>query len=79
MIMVNSKFTKVGKTLKKLRRFYLLKGIYVKPPKQLKTEAEQFEAEENLKHFLGILLEADLKVLDEMIQKRKIKRQWKDA
>jgi hypothetical protein len=45
----------------------------------MESEAEQFEAERNLKRFLGILLEADLKVLDEMIQKRKIKRSWKEA
>jgi hypothetical protein len=77
--MLNPKFAKTGKAAKKIRWYDLIKDIPVKPPRKIVSEAEQFEAERNLKRFLGILLEADLKVLDEMIQKRKIKRQWTEA
>ncbi|MCK4882104.1 MAG: hypothetical protein KAS92_03665 [Candidatus Omnitrophica bacterium] len=79
MIMPNPKFAKAGEVLKKIKYFHLLKGVYVKPPRKLNTDVEKYEAEQNLKHFLNVIMEADLKVLDEMIQKRKVKRQWKDA
>jgi hypothetical protein len=73
MIMLNSKFVKASGILKKLECLYLVRDISVNPPGELKTDLEKYEADRNLKHFLAVILEADLKVLDKMIEKQKLK------
>lgn len=64
---------KASGVLKKLECLYLIRDISIKPPRDLTTELENYEAEQNLKHFLAVILEADLKALDKMIEKQKLK------